>query len=378
MKLKILYDGRPVGFISPGQTAIVPKGKKFTSDIVIRAVADTVEPDEEVIVGTEGLGYTLSDDGTYYTCSGIGTATDVDIVIANKIDGVDVKIIRDHAFSSCSNLTSVTIPDSVTSIGAWAFIDCSNLTSVIIPDSVTTMGEWVFSGCSNLTSVVIGDSITSINNRAFYYCTSLGSLVIPDSVITIGDEVFVHCESLTSVEIGDSVTSIGAWAFSGCSNLTSITIPDSVTTIGERVFYDCTSLASITIPESVVSISADAFRNCNNLANVYYTGTAEQWSEILIGSGNSPLTSATIHYNIISFTIDRTTYYAEEGMTWAEWVADTAYNTDGYYKSNPDDAILEPSSGLCINGDLGLSGKPIIADAQYTLHEHNHSGGNGQ
>ena len=122
----------------------------------------------------------------------------------------------------CYSLTSVTIPDSITSIGEDAFADCSSLTSVTIPDSVTSIGEYAFYNCSSLTSVTIPDSVTSIGDSAFCNCSSLTSVTIPDSVTSIWDSAFDGCSSLTSVTIGNSVTEIGFYAFDGCSSLTSV------------------------------------------------------------------------------------------------------------------------------------------------------------
>ena len=171
------------------------------------------------------------------------------------------------------DFTSVTIGNSVTTIGDYAFSYCRSLTSVTIGDSVTTIGNDAFYDCSSLTSVTIGDSVTTIGESAFWECSSLTSVTIPDSVTTIGDDAFRNCSSLTSVTIGDSVTTIGEWAFAGCSSLTSVTIPDRVTTIGEDAFYLCSSLTSVTIGDSVTTIGGGAFYNCSSLTSVYCKAT---------------------------------------------------------------------------------------------------------
>ncbi|MBQ3130837.1 MAG: leucine-rich repeat domain-containing protein [Bacteroidaceae bacterium] len=140
--------------------------------------------------------------------------------------------VDDSAFYGCSGLTSVTIPNSVTSIGAMAFYGCTGLTSVAIPNSVTSIGDDAFCNCSGLTSVTIPNSVTSISKGTFYGCSLLTSVTIPNSVTSIGNHAFYKCYGLTSVTIGNSVESIGSFAFSGCSNLLDVychveSVPDA-------------------------------------------------------------------------------------------------------------------------------------------------------
>ena len=171
------------------------------------------------------------------------------IEIPEKVthEGVEytVKKINDYAFSRCRGLTSITIPNSVTSLGNSAFEGCSGLTSVTIPNSVTSIGGSAFGGCSSLTSVTIPNSVTSIGNNAFQYCSALTSVTIPNSVTSIGDVAFSYCSGLTSVTIPNSVTSIGSYAFSGCSGLTSLTIGSGVRNIYDNAFANCTKLEDV-------------------------------------------------------------------------------------------------------------------------------------
>ena len=179
-----------------------------------------------------------------------------------------VTSIGGGAFSGCSSLTSVTIPNSVTSIGTYAFQGCSSLSSVTIPNNVTSIEAGAFSGCSSLTSVTIPNSVTSIGDYAFDGCSGLTSVTIPNSVTSIGDWAFRSCTALTSVTIPNSVTSIGSYAFYGCSSLTSVTIGESVSEIGNSAFENCTSLTSITIGESVSKIGYSAFSGCSSLTSI--------------------------------------------------------------------------------------------------------------
>ncbi len=197
-----------------------------------------------------GIGRGAFDDTAYYNNTsnwdnGILYAGN-HLIKANDVSGsVEIKqgtkTIVDEAFSYCTSLTNVVIPDSVVNIGNDAFNGCKSLSSVTIPVSVTSIGDGAFGYCTSLTSVTIPDGVTSIGYYAFEGCTSLTSITIPDRVTEIGHDAFYYCTSLTNIVIPDSVTSIGDYAIYYCPSLKGIVIPESVTEIGEKAlgyYYD--------------------------------------------------------------------------------------------------------------------------------------------
>ncbi len=256
---------------------------------------------------TEGY-YTYeveNDEATIISCD---KSISGDVVIPSELGGYLVVGIGDSAFGYCTDLTNITIPDSVSKIGsgafhntAWydnqpngdvyagrvyysykgtmpsntsislkegtigiaesAFSDCSGLKKVTLPDGLKNIGEYAFIRCENLETIKIPYGVTRIEYLTFHGCKSLTSVSIPNSVTVIDDSAFEWCTSLTNVNIPNGVIDIGNFAFEGCTNLTGIIIPDSVTSVGARAFDSCENLENITIPDGINTFGNNVFEN---------------------------------------------------------------------------------------------------------------------
>jgi hypothetical protein len=254
------YNDLPVTSIAAGVFSGCSSLESITIPFVggaIKTASNTYQYPFGYIFGTSSYEGGVATTQDYYGKSTSST-TSTRYYIPSSLKSVTVTggNILYGAFYGCYNLTSVTIPDSVTSIGGRAFWYCRSLTSVTIPDSVTSIGDSAFNSCSSLTSVTIGNNVTNIGGWTFYGCRSLTSVTIPDSVTSIGRGAFNNCSSLTSVTIGNGVTSIGSSAFYECSSLTSVTIGNGVTSIGEYAFYYCSKLTSVNIKNRQLNKSA--------------------------------------------------------------------------------------------------------------------------
>lgn len=151
------------------------------------------------------------------------------------------------------NIHSVTIPQSVTSIGDYAFSRCEKMDSLTINDAATSIGSWAFDECYKLTTLSLGKNITTIGDYAFLDCHTLDNVTIPPSVTSIGKSAFYRCYALTTLSLGENIEKIGSYAFAECGNLTNVTIPEKVKTIEPYTFGWCTSLRYITLPAGLTS-----------------------------------------------------------------------------------------------------------------------------
>ena len=190
-----------------------------------------------------------------------------DISIPSEITylGINYKVtsIGDVAFYGCGhNIKSVTLPNTIRTIGSQSFKSLWDIKSIVLPSSLITIGNQAFCDCQSLESIDIPGNVTSIGDEAFDYCLSLKSVTLGNSLKTINNSAFSRCGKLTSLNIPNSVEKIGQSAFADCKELKTVTLSQNLSEIGRSAFHQCESLNSIIIPKSVKSIGEYAFYNC--------------------------------------------------------------------------------------------------------------------
>lgn len=196
--------------------------------------------------------------------SGIFTSCDdlTSVVLSSGITKITA-----YEFEDCPKLKSVTVPDTVTSIGQEAFKN-SGITSITIPAGVTVISADAFNDCGSLATVTLSAGLEEIGDNAFYGCRKLTSITIPYTVKTIGENAFYQCYALATVEFSSTAAnptalkSTGKGAFMYCTALTAVDIPSGITEISPLTFRGCTKLASVTLPDGLQSIKVDGFNSC--------------------------------------------------------------------------------------------------------------------
>ena len=276
--------------------------------------------------------YTEKSGEKYYAVVGFTKSQQKTLTIPETFNNLPVRIIADSAFKGCKEITTLTIPATVTVIGKLAFDDCDRLTDVSIPDSVISLGERAFSDCDALTKVIIGNGVHTISESAFYSCDKLTSIqfgtavrvidhaafancyaleevTLPSELSVLGERAFRYCSKLKKIQIFDKLTQIGGDAFFGCSalemtesdgahylgndenphlllcdipdkNATEYTVCADTRYIAPRVFADCEKLTTLMLPSSLKLLSEKAFDRCTALTTIQFGGTTEEWKEI--------------------------------------------------------------------------------------------------
>jgi hypothetical protein len=261
--------------------------------------------------------FTFTTNGHAITITGY-TGPGGAVTIPTNINGLTVTAIGLEAFLGNTNMSSLTIPCTVTSIGESALDLCrltaitvdpnntafSSVDGVLFDKGQTTLIQYPQS--SPQESYVIPETVATIEEGAFINCTGLTNITLPDSFASIADEVFEGCTGLASFDIPSSVTTIGVLAFEGCASLTSITIPSSVTSIGPYAFVGCSSMSIATVCTGVTSLAPGVFAVCTNLAAVYF-------------QGNAPTVDGVNPYEDTAFSEDNiaTVYYLPGTTGWS-------------------------------------------------------------
>ena len=188
--------------------------------------------------------------------------------VQNVILKDDTRGIAGRAFSGCTKLKSIKIPEGAIRISIYAFYNCSSLTDITIPDSLKEIGWYAFGGCSSLEHIEIPDSVTWVGDDAFAYCSKLKNIAMPKSISKVNDWIFYGCSNLESITLHDGIKSIGIYAFYDCTKLKEIAIPSSVKSIQKYAFAYCRSLQNVVLPRSVTSLGEKAFLNCSSLETI--------------------------------------------------------------------------------------------------------------
>ena len=221
----------------------------------------------------------------------------------------NTQIIRQHAFADCTNLTQINLSEGLTTIYAYAFENCTGITSIHLPDSITTLGYKVFGGCSNLVNAnypvnwVNSPSGNGSNSyeygNVFSGCPKLTEIEIPEGVKVIAPHSFANLTTLTGVTLPSSLTEIGAYAFAGATGLTEVTIPENTQIIRQHAFADCTNLTQINLPEGLTTIYAYAFENCTGITSIHLPDSITTLGYKVFG-GCSNLVSANYPVNWVN------------------------------------------------------------------------------
>ena len=273
--------------------------------------------------------------GNIYFDTSTGTVTNCDwdvtsAVIPEQIQGVRVIAIGGWAFDNAAYLSSIRLPDSVTSIGNSAFQNCTGLSNISIPNNVISIGDGAFTGCNNLKEISIPKCnfgrIFGATNSPYGYWENSGA--IPESLKTvtlleswdvIGSYMFNGCSAIEKIYIPNTTKNIGVAAFSGCSGLSEIDIPDSVQIIGYHAFGGCSGLKKIIIPDSVTEIDNGAFADCSALSEITIPLINDRLCYLFSNSYSSGILPESLKKVTVS---EKCTFIGESAFENCEYIED--------------------------------------------------------
>lgn len=317
----------------------------------------------------DDLTWVLTEDGTL-RISGTGPMDDYDFMPSSGVwnspwygyrEDIKTILVEDgvthignEAFHYYyRNVTKISLPQTLTSIGDNAFYHCTGLPYIILPDRLTSIGEMAFAHCENMLSIEIPKSVTKLEDHAFFSCDSLIRVSLPGSIGVLNNNVFLDCCALRSIVIPEGITAIKDSVFGSCDLLEEVIIPDTVETIGSHVFSYCKNLKSICIPSSVTQIDAYTFDHCAALDRVVFLGDAPELGEGLF------------------YTTATTVYYPGDNPTWTE---ELMHSYGGKITWIPYHAASEIASGwsgdtqwsLTNDGTLRIYGSGNMKNYEYS------------
>lgn len=273
-----VHDGRlsPYLAIALNGTAIIDWGDGSEPDTVTGTSLTTRKPTQHIY--SEAGNYTIVIHVSSGSASLYGTSTYP--FISKNVSPLNVN----RVYAACVKAVRI---GSKMGIGEYAFSYCSLLASVTIPDEVITIGRYAFLYCASLTSLTMPSEVTTINSNTFDNCVSLKFVSLPRAVQTISSNAFASCYSLESLTVPSDITTIYSVAFNGCRGLTHVVLPNGLGAIQSQTFYACYALNSVTIPSGVTSIQSQAFGNCYGLGEIHFqsitppsVASANAWTSI--------------------------------------------------------------------------------------------------
>lgn len=267
-----VLDGRAYVYGPSGHSDIIVPDEDSAGN-VFAGIDSEAFRDGSVTSVTLGANVSFVGTRAFYGCESL----------TSVVMGGGVRDVRDEAFRYCIHLGDVDLGGVVT-IGFESFRDCRSFLSISVPDSVTSMGGGAFYLCRSATSLEMGTGIDAVPERGFGYCSSLGSMDMT-GMKAIGDSAFISCTSLRAVTLDPGTVSIGDSAFSGCTYLASIELGDSLVSMGGQAFSECRMLTSLTFPDTLGSVGERAFFHCNSLTDLYFEGEMPDISgDLLFGT----------------------------------------------------------------------------------------------
>ncbi len=308
-------------------------------------ITDGTDGAEDALIAS-GTGWTLDKDGKLTIVSDDGRvawASSGVTTYADKVISVEMEMCED---------------DPISALYMTMFNGCTNMKSITIPDSVTYIEPGSFQRCSALESITIPDSVTNIGNDVFMFCNNLREVRLPSGMTSIPEGMFSNCGSLADITIPDGVTSIGAWAFRSCSSLADITIPSGVTDIKYGVFMGCEGLTGITIPDKVENIGYLAFKGCKGLESVTMLGNNPPTLTAM------PDRETTAHFEGCKFVTDNAKgikvpagtldAYKAAWTEWADYITDGTDGTEDEFLASGEGWTLDKNGKLTIESDAGM------------------------